>query len=71
MLGILFFLLGVAATKLMLWQTGLFAGMFGMSKPEDDYAIIGLSLLAALIFFGLWYAGRVNKGEAKANVLFD
>ena len=71
MLGILFLLLGLAAIKITLWQAGLFASIAGSAPPETDYAIVGLSFTAALIFFGLWLAGRFHKNEAKSDVRFD
>lgn len=72
MMGILFFVLGLTATGVMLWQAGLFSIIQGASPPaETDYTIIGLSFTAALIFFGLWFAGKVNKEESKAQILFD
>ena len=71
MLGILFFVLGLIATKVMLWQAGLLAGITNTPVPETDYTIIGLSFVAALIFFGLCLAGKVNKEESKSNILFD
>lgn len=71
MLGILFLLLGLAATGVTLWQAGLFSIIQGEKPPEADYTIVGLSFTAALIFFGLWYAGKVNKEESKAKILFD
>lgn len=70
-MNLLFLFLGLLATGVTLWQAGLFSMMQGAGRQEVDYTILGLSFTAALIFFGLWYAGKVNKAEAKASVLFD
>ncbi|HLM60594.1 MAG TPA: hypothetical protein VK308_07320 [Pyrinomonadaceae bacterium] len=69
MLGLLFFILGLAAVKIAAWQTGLLASITGTAQP--DYTIAGLSFTAALIFFGLWLAGRIHKRETNASLLND
>ena len=64
-------LLGFTSTKLALWQSGLVGDFLGVAGQTPDYTIAGLSFTAALIFFALWWAGRINKEEVKPNALFD
>jgi len=71
MTGILFLILGLAAAKVTAWQAGLLASVTGTAPPETDYTIVGLSLTAAIIFFGLWLAGKVNREKSKSSILFD
>ena len=71
MSGILFLLLALAAAKLTLWQAGLLASITGTTPPETDYTIVGLSFAAAIIFFGLWLAGKIHQKQSKTNLIFD
>jgi hypothetical protein len=72
MLAILFFILGLLATKVSIWQSGLWGQVMGMATPQTpDYTIAGLSFTAALIFFGLCLANRINKREIKSSILLD
>ena len=70
MLGILFLFLGLIAAKVAVWQSGLLAGIFGMSAPPD-HAVGALSFAAAVIFFGLWQASRTPKERIKRNIFTD
>ena len=71
MSGILFLILGLAALKITAWQSGLLTITTGGAPPETDYTIVGLSFTAAIIFFGLWFAGKFKKDKSQSNSLFE
>lgn len=68
---ILFFILGLIAAKVTIWQTGLLTFIFGSTTETPDYAIAALSFAATLIFFGLWLAGRDHKKKKTIDSLLD
>ncbi|MCY7348995.1 MAG: hypothetical protein LH614_22625 [Pyrinomonadaceae bacterium] len=70
MLGTLFLVLGLAAMKVAVWQSGLLAGLLGTTQPPD-YAVSALSFTAAIIFFGLWRANKNNGKEPRRNFFID
>jgi hypothetical protein len=70
MLAILFLFLALTATKVGLWQMGLFSS-FVNSPQTADFTLGSLSLIAAIIFFRLSMVGLVHRKKAKANILFE
>lgn len=69
-MGMLFLILSLVALKVAAWQMGLFSGIFGTTQTPD-FTIAGLSFTAAIIFFGLWLAGRIHKEETRSNMLLE
>lgn len=69
MTNILFLLLAMAAVGLFLYY-GIF---YEVSIPGATYnqTYAWLSILAAIIFGGLFSASMVNRGKSRANMLFD
>lgn len=67
MLKILFLLLTFAAIGLTVFYGIFYESPVAGSTYQDSYAI--LSLLAAIIFAGLFYALFVNKEETDSSVL--
>ena len=70
MLGIFFLFLGIASAKLTIWQSGLLSGILGTAQPPD-HTLVAFSFTAAIIFFGLWLAGKTNPEKLKSRSLFD
>lgn len=71
MINAIYLILALASAGVIIWQ---FGGVLGLQNaPSQPDAAIALSALtAAIIFFGLWLAGRVNRREeAKSNLIFD
>lgn len=67
MLNKLFLLLTAIALGITVWYMWFYESSIPKAEYQYTYALISLS--AAVIFGGLWYAGNVNKEEARANVL--
>lgn len=67
MLNKLFLLLAVAALGTMVWYFWFYESPLPGAQYQQTYALI--SLTAAVIFGGLWYAGRVHKDDVNASVL--
>lgn len=69
MINILFIILTLAALALTVFY-GVF---YEVSSPGATYhqTYAWLSLLAAIIFGGLFYAGKVNREKVEPNVLLD
>ena len=67
MTNILFLILAFSALGL----TAFYGVFYEVSIPGATYhhTYAWLSLLAAIIFGGLFYAGRVNREQAEANAL--
>jgi len=70
MLRTLFLMLGLVAMIVAVWQTGLLAGLLGTEQPPD-HAVGALSFTAAIIFFGLWRASKINGKEPRRNFFID
>lgn len=69
MTNILFLLLALAAIGLTVFY-GIY---YEVSIPGATYnqTYAWLSILAAIIFGGLFYASRVNREKSKTSMLFD
>lgn len=69
MTNILFLILAVAAIGLFIYY-GIF---YEVSIPGATYneTYAWLSILAAIIFGGLFYASRVNRGKSRTSMLFE
>lgn len=70
MLNIVYLFLALAATGVTVWQIGFLFGIPG-APAAPDATIMLSALTAAVIFFGLWLAGRVHKDEMKSRMMFD
>ncbi len=71
MLGLFFLFLGIVSAKLTIWQSGLLSGILGTGQPQPDLTLAAFSFTAAIIFFGLWLAGRTNPEKLKSKSLVD
>ena len=70
MLNAIYFILTLAATGVTVWQIGFLFGIPG-APAQPDMTITLSALAAAIIFFGLWLAGKVHKEELKSRLMFD
>jgi nitrate reductase NapE component len=70
MLNAIYLILALAAVGVAVWQIGFLFGIPG-APAQPDMTIALSALTAAIIFFGLWLAGRVHKEELKSRVMFD
>lgn len=64
-----FLFLAVAAVGLAVWYTAFYES----ATPNAQYPITyaWLSMLSAIIFAGLWYAGIINRKKNDTTILFD
>lgn len=67
MINILFLLLTFAALALTIFYGVFYEVSIAGANYHQTYT--WLSLLAAIIFGGLFYAGKVNRDRAETNVL--
>ena len=70
MLNAIYLILTLAATGVIVWQLGFLFGIPG-APAQPDTTITLSALTAAVIFFGLWLAGRIHKEEFKSRLMFD
>ena len=70
MINAIYLILALAAMGITAWQFGFSFGI-ATAPAQPDMTITLSALTAAIIFFGLWLAGRVHKQEAKSNLIFD
>jgi hypothetical protein len=70
MLNLIYLFLALAAAGITVWQIGFLFGIPG-APAQPDFTITLTALTAALIFFGLWYAGVVHKQTFKAKALLE
>ena len=70
MLNAIYLLLALAAAGVTFWQFGALFGIPG-APAQPDMTITLSALTAAVIFLGLWLAGRVHKEKLKSNLMFD
>lgn len=70
MLKAIYLLLALAATGVIIWQLGFLFGIPG-APAKPDMTITLSALTASVIFFGLWYAGVVNREKLQSNVLLE
>ncbi len=70
MLGLFFLFLGIVSLKLTIWESGLLSDILETAQPPD-HALAAFSFTAAIIFFGLWLAGRTNPEKLKSKSLLD
>jgi hypothetical protein len=70
MLNAIYLILASAALIVIGWQYGFSFGIAG-APAMPDATITFSAFIAALIFFGLWLAGKVHKREAKSNLIYD
>jgi ABC-type amino acid transport system permease subunit len=70
MLKAIYLFLALAAIGVLIWQFGFLFGIPG--APENPDMTITLSALtAAIIFFGLWYAGVANREKPQSKILLE
>jgi hypothetical protein len=67
MINILFLILTMAAIGTGVWYMWFYESSIPGATYQDTYVLI--SLAAAIIFGGLFLAGRVNREQSQANVL--
>lgn len=67
MLSVIYLIITLAATGVTVWQ------LFFQSPTTQnaDYTIAMWSLMAAIIFGGLFLAGRINRERSQTRVLFE
>jgi hypothetical protein len=70
MVNAIYLMLALAAAGVIVWQLGFLFGIPN-APAHPDFTVTLSALTAAIIFFGLWLAGRVHRKEAKANLIFD
>ena len=71
MLNAIYLILASAALIVIVWQYGSSFGI-ASAPAQPDATISFFAFLAAIIFFGLWLAGKTRGGgEAKSNFSFD
>lgn len=70
MSGLFFLFMGIVASKVTIWQSGLLSGNFGTAE-QPDQTIAAISFVSAIIFFGLWLAGRTDSEKLKSRSLLD
>lgn len=68
MLKAIYLILALAATGVTVWQIGFLFGIPG-APAKPDFTITLTALTAAVIFFGLWYAGVVNREKGRERIL--
>lgn len=67
MLKAVHILLAIAAAGVVVWQFGGAVGIPG-APVKPDTSITVSALAAAIIFFGLWCVGMVNKRKVRSEV---
>jgi hypothetical protein len=70
MLNAIYLVMALAAKGVIIWQFGFLFGIQG-APAQPDLTVTLSALTAAVIFFGLWLAGRVHKEELKSRLMFD
>jgi hypothetical protein len=70
MLNAIYLILTSAALIVIAWQFGFSFGVASV-PAQPDVTVSFFAFIAAIIFFGLWLAGKVHKREAKSNLIFD
>lgn len=70
MIKAIYLSLALAATGVIIWQLGFLFGIPG-APAKPDMTITLSALTAAIIFFGLWYAGVVNREKLQSNVFVE
>lgn len=70
MLNAIYLILALIAAGVTFWQIGFLFGIPG-APDKPDMTITLSALTAAIIFFGLWMAGRIHKEEASSKLMFD
>lgn len=63
MLKAIYLVLALVATGVTVWQIGFLFGIPG-APTKPDFTITLSALTAAVIFFGLWLAGVVNRRKS-------
>ena len=69
MLNLIYLFLALASVGVTVWQLGFLFGIPG-APTNPDLTITLSALTAAVIFTGLWLAGRIHR-EGKPKLLLD
>lgn len=69
MLNVLFLILTLVSVGLTVYYGAFYEVSIPGAKYHETYT--WLSIGAAIIFAGLFYASRVNRGKARPNVLLE
>ena len=70
MLNAIYLILTLVATGITIWQIGSLFGIPG-APVQPDITITLSALTAAIIFLGLWVAGRAHKEELKSQLVHN
>lgn len=70
MLNAIYLILALMAAGVTVWQLGFLFGIPN-APANPDMTITVSALTAAVIFTGLWLAGRVHREGSKPKLLFD
>ena len=70
MVNAIYLILALAAAGVIVWQLGFLFGIPN-APAQPDFLVTLSALTAAVIFFGLWLAGRIHKEELKSRLTFD
>ncbi|MDQ3043263.1 MAG: hypothetical protein M3R11_12945 [Acidobacteriota bacterium] len=70
MINAIYLILALTAAGVTVWQIGFLFGIPN-TPTQPDMIVTLTALAAAIIFFGLWLAGRVHREELKSKLMFD